>query len=100
MIFNVDQSVEALSAAAGGVVATILLYPLEIIKNLMNSTSAEEGSKGFMQVVSEINKSGVVAAFYRGCTASSIQSHSQYLKQVRRAASDMKAFLVTCDLVM
>jgi hypothetical protein len=47
---------------------------LEIVKNIMNSTTAEEGSKGFFDTIREIHANGGAAAFYRGCTASSLQS--------------------------
>jgi hypothetical protein len=74
-VFNADQFVEATAAASGGVVATVVLYPLEIVKNLMQSATASGGApKGFMETTQEIFKSGGWAALYRGCDASSFQS--------------------------
>jgi hypothetical protein len=74
-IFNADQFIEATAAATGGVVATVALYPLEIIKNLMQSSTASGAPlKGFLETGQDIFKSGGWAALYRGCDASSFQS--------------------------
>ena len=70
MASALDLFAEASAAAMGGICSTVILYPLEIVKNKMQA--GERGS--FSSIMAKVVKAQGAAGLYNGCTFSTCHS--------------------------
>ena len=62
-----DDLANAISAAIGGVVSTFVLYPIEIVKNNLQTST---GDASFIETAQSISKTSGFSGFYAGIRGS------------------------------